>query len=130
MVSSRQTATGRSGSVSASTASDEATRRGDSNATSVSGEENASISSERLRGRNPAKRHRCAGNALATSAASAADGPGSTSTASPAATHARTSTKPGSDTSGIPASDTSATTAPSRIRATSSTARSCSLCSW
>ena len=47
-----------------------------------------------------------------TSAASAALGPGSTSTASPAATHACTSTSPGSLTSGIPASLTSATTAP------------------
>ena len=49
------------------------------------------------------------------SAASAADGPGSTSTASPAATHAWTSTNPGSETSGVPASETSATTVPSRI---------------
>ena len=83
-----------------------------------------------LRGRNPANRHRSAGSALATSAASAADGPGRTSTASPAATHACTRTNPGSDTSGVPASETSATTAPSRIFETSSAARARSLCSW
>ena len=53
-------------------------------------------SSLRLRGRKPANRQRSAGRALATSAASAAEGPGNTSTARPAATHARTSTKPGS----------------------------------
>ena len=86
MVSSRQTATGRSGSSSASTASEAATRRGDSNATSVSWLAKAASSSPRLRGRNPAKRQWSAGSALATSAASAADGPGSTSTSSPAAT--------------------------------------------
>ncbi|HSS58850.1 MAG TPA: SAM-dependent methyltransferase, partial [Solirubrobacteraceae bacterium] len=68
--------------------SDAATRRGDSNATSVSGPPNVACNSPFLRGRKPTNRHRSAGSALATSAASAADGPGSTSTASPAATHA------------------------------------------
>ena len=69
-----------------------ATRRGDSNATTVSGEPSTPISSERLRGRNPTKRHASDGSADATNAASAADGPGSTSTSSPAATHPCTST--------------------------------------
>ena len=41
-----------------------------------------------------------------------ASGPGSTSTGSPASTHARTSTNPGSETAGVPASLTSATTSP------------------
>ena len=123
LVSSRATATGRSGSSSARTRSDAATRLGDSNATSVSGDAKTCSSAERLRGRNPANRHRSAGSALATSAARAADGPGSTSTASPAATHACTKTNPGSDTSGVPASETKATTAPPRIFATSSFAR-------
>ncbi len=83
-----------------------------------------------MRGRNPWNTHSDAGSPDATSAVIAADGPGSTSTGSPAATQARTSTYPGSDTSGIPASDTSATTAPSRICETSSAARARSLCSW
>ena len=71
-----------------------------------------------------------AGNPDATSAVMAADGPGSTSTGRPATTHACTSTYPGSETNGIPASDTNATTAPSRIRPTSSADRARSLCSW
>ena len=49
---------------------------GDSKATNVSTEANASTSPARLRGRKPAKRHASAGSAEATSAASAADGPG------------------------------------------------------
>src|SRR5579884_1927353 len=103
-------AAGRPGSNAASTASVAATRRGDSNPTSVSGPDNSCSSSARLRGRNPTKRQRSTGSALATSAATAAEGPGRTSTARPAATQAWTSTNPGSDTSGVPASDTSATT--------------------
>ena len=107
------------------------TRRGDSNATTVPPDSaNRRSSSPFLRGRKPAKRHRSAGSADATSAAIAADGPGSTSTGSPAATHARTSTKPGSDTSGMPASETSATVWPARMASTSSAARARSLCSW
>ena len=43
-------------------------------------------SAPRLRGRKPAKRQTSDGSALATSAVRALDGPGSTSTASPAAT--------------------------------------------
>ena len=50
-VSSRQTTTGRSGSSSASAASDAATRLGDSNATIVSGARNSAANSPRLRGR-------------------------------------------------------------------------------
>ena len=93
LVSSRQTATWRSGSISASTFSVAGTRPGDSNATSVPpGSDSTRRSSPRLRGRKPAKRQRSDGSAEATSAASAADGPGSTSTGSPAATHERTST--------------------------------------
>ena len=88
-VSSRQTATGRSGSSSASTANDAPTRRGDSNATTVSGD--AKTASTRLRGRKPANRHTSDGSALATSAVIAEDGPGRTSTASPAATQPCTS---------------------------------------
>ena len=84
-MSSRQTATGREASSAASTARDAPTRRGDSNATTVSGERRTSSSAPRLRGRNPAKRHASDGSPLATSAVSAADGPGSTSTDSPAA---------------------------------------------
>src|SRR4051812_36801228 len=91
-VSSRQTATGRSGSSSASAASVAGTRRGDSNATSVSAAENAARSSEALRGKKPTKRQASAGNALATRAATGALGPGRTSTASPAATQPCTRT--------------------------------------
>jgi hypothetical protein len=65
---------------------------GDSKATTVSGEPSTSTSADRLRGRNPAKRHASDGSAEATSAAKAADGPGSTSTSSPAATQPCTST--------------------------------------
>ncbi len=130
--SSRQTATGRSGSSSASTASDAATRRGDSKATSVSASPaNSARSSPALRGRKPAKRQRSAGSALATSAAMAADGPGSTSTASPrgdAGLHedeARVA-----DQAACRRRTPAPTTAPPRIRSTSSPARARSLCSW
>ena len=131
LVSSRQTATGRAGSSCGEHR--QATPRrgaGDSNATSVSGAANAASSPDRLRGRKPAKRHASDGSPLATSAVSAEDGPGSTSTATPAATQPWTSGKPGSETSGIPASLTSATTSPPSIRSTSSAARGRSLCSW
>ena len=83
-----------------------------------------------MRGRNPTKRHVVDGSPDATSAVNAADGPGSTSTPIPAATHACTSTNPGSLTSGIPASLTSATVSPDCMRATSSDERPASLCSW
>ena len=64
-------------------------RRGDSKATSVPpGSPSTSRSSPRLRGRKPRKRHSAAGSPEATSAVIAADGPGSTSTGSPAATRA------------------------------------------
>jgi hypothetical protein len=69
------------------------TRRGDSNATSVPpGSESTRRSSPFLRGRKPWKCHSSAGRPDATSAVIAAEGPGSTSTGSPAATQARTST--------------------------------------
>ena len=68
------------------------TRRGDSNATSVPPEaasENTLRSSPFFRGRKPTNRHESDGSPDATSAVSAAEGPGRTSTARPAATHAR-----------------------------------------
>jgi hypothetical protein len=83
-----------------------------------------------LRGRKPTKRHASAANPDATSAVSAADGPGRTSTATPAAMAEVTRTYPGSLTSGIPASLTRATTSPASMRETSSEARARSLCSW
>ena len=92
-VSSRQTATWRSGSTEASSSSVAGTRRGDSNATSVPpGSSSTLRSSPFLRGRNPPNRQESAGRPDATSAVIAADGPGSTSTGKPAATHALTST--------------------------------------
>jgi hypothetical protein len=93
LVSSRHTATSREGSNEASSSSVAGTRRGDSNATKVPGNpEKTRLSSPFLRGRKPWKCHSDAGSPDATSAVIAADGPGSTSTGSPAATHARTST--------------------------------------
>ena len=102
-MSSRQTATGRPGSCPASTSRVPASRRGDSNATSVSAApRNRLSSSPRARGRKPTKRHRSAGSPDATSAVVTAEGPGSTSTLTPAARQARTRAKPGSDTTGCP----------------------------
>src|ERR1700756_1538836 len=70
-VSSRQTATGRSGSTSVSVLSEAARRRGDSKATTVWGVANTRSSSVFLRGRKPTNCQRSAGSALATSALSA-----------------------------------------------------------
>ena len=75
-------------------------------------------------------RHRSPGSPDATSAVTAADGPGSTSTGNPASRQAATTTAPGSETPGMPASLTSATTSPALTRSTSSRARRRSLCSW
>ena len=59
-----------------------------------------------LRGRNPSKQKRSTGRPDIASAASTADGPGSTVTATPSSTASATSRKPGSLTVGMPASDT------------------------
>ena len=99
----------------ASTASVAATRRGDSNATSVSSRAQhrlelaacGAAGSRRTATSRPACRSRRARSARRS-------GPGSTSTASPAATRACTRTSPGSLTSGIPASLTSATVSPAQ----------------
>ena len=66
---------------------------------------------------------------LDTSAASTADGPGTTVTARPAAATAAATRAPGSDTAGIPASLTRATVRPAATAATTSSTRSASLCS-
>ena len=61
---------------------------------------------------------------------STALGPGTTSTASPASRHARTSCSPGSDTPGMPASVTYATRLPERTASTIVCAPARSLCAW
>ena len=66
-----------------------------------------------LRGRNPSNTNRSLGNPDSTSAVVAASGPGTTSTAAPAATQARTRCAPGSLMPGMPASVTNATRDPS-----------------
>ena len=71
---------------------------------------------EPLRGRNPSKTNRPAGRPLTTRAVTAADGPGTTSTACPASTAARTSRSPGSEMPGMPASVTTATRSPAASR--------------
>jgi hypothetical protein len=70
-----------------------------------------------LGGRKPRNRNRSVGSPASVSAATAAHGPGTVTTACPAARASRTSLKPGSEISGVPASDTSATTS-RPIRAT------------
>src|SRR5262245_19104224 len=79
------------------------------------------------RGRKPSNTKRSVGSPEITSAVTAADGPGTTSTSIPASTHAATSRYPGSDSPGLPASVTTATFVPSRSRRTSSGTRSRSL---
>jgi hypothetical protein len=58
----------------------------------VADHDSVASNSDRFRGRNPTKRHDSLANPDATSAVSAADGPGSTSTARPAAIAVVTST--------------------------------------
>ena len=131
-VSSRQTATSRSGSSSASSASVAGSRRGDSNATSVVPALRRAPRAARPSSAagSRAKCHSSAGSPDATSAVIAADGPGQHLDRQPGRDARAHQHVAGSDTSGIPASDTSATTAPPRIFSTSSAARARSLCSW
>ncbi len=70
------------------------------------------------------------GRPLPTSAASTAEGPGTTVTVRPAVATAPTVRDPGSETPGIPASLTRATVRPSRTAPTTSSIRSSSLCWW
>ena len=63
-------------------------------------------------GRNPKNSKRLVSKPLTTSAASAADGPGTGTTGYPASITAAESRAPGSETSGVPASDTSARSSP------------------
>ena len=110
---------GRLGGASASSVT--ASRRGDSNATTVSSEANTVSSASALAGQEAQRSaSSSAGRALATTARARPTVRAAPRLSSPAATHARTSTSPGSDTSGMPASETRATTAPSCILATSS----------
>ena len=73
-----------------------------------------------FRGRKPSNTNRPVGSPLVTSAATTADGPGTTSTVPPASTTARTMRSPGSEMPGIPASVTTATRSPARIRRSTS----------
>ena len=84
---------------------------------------------DRRGGRKPAKVNSSAGSPDAASAATKADGPGIGTTRIPRSIASRTSRNPGSDTSGVPASDTIAISEPASSLATSSRARSRSLCS-
>ena len=76
LVSSRQTAAGRSGASAASARSESGSRRGDSKATTVSVDWSTRSSSPARRGRKPSNRHRSAGSPEATSAVVIAVGPG------------------------------------------------------
>ena len=88
-VSSRQTATPRSGSASASADNVDARRRGLSKATVVSAESRTAATSAARRGRKPTNRQRSAGSPEATTATGTDDAPGSTSTRTPASNAAR-----------------------------------------
>src|SRR5262249_16369665 len=95
--SSRHTAAGRSGASAASAVSESGRRRGDSNATTVSGEPRTRSSSPPRRGSQPSKRHLSAGSPEETTAAVTADGPGSTPISSSRSMHARVRRGPGAD---------------------------------
>ena len=82
-----------------------------------------------LRGRKPSKKKCSMGSPEATSAQVTAEGPGMTSTASPASRTASTRRWPGSDTPGIPASETNATFSPRSMRLSAGAMRSAKLCS-
>ena len=82
------------------------------------------------RGKNPSKLKRSAANPDITSAARAADGPGTLSTGMPSASAVRTSRAPGSLTSGVPASVTMTTDAPALARATAPGVVAASLWRW
>src|SRR5581483_7418164 len=102
-------------------------RLGDSKSTIVRGSPARARSRSRRspdrRGRNPSKTKRSVGSPEATSAAIAAEGPGTTRTSIPASTHARTSRYPGSESPGIPASEITATSSPERRTSRSSSVR-------
>ena len=131
-VSSRATQAGRSPRISAIRPSVAPTRRGDSNTTRVSGRSRQATSqasrSRARRGGKPAKAKLAVGRPATASAASTADGPGTASTAYPAAIAAATSLSPGSETSGVPASETSATRPPVASTPSTRAMRAASLC--
>ncbi len=131
-VSSRATAAGRSGPhATTRSPSVAASRRGDSNSTVVRSSAATAANRARravpARGRKPSTANRAVGSPLTTSAASGADGPGTTVTSWPASAAAATSRAPGSDTAGMPASVTTATVAPAPTAANASKRRSASL---
>ena len=133
LVTSRTTATARSGPHTARrSASVAPTRCGDSNSTTVTSEvaidARRSVRAATLAGRNPSKRKRAVGRPDSTSAASAALGPGTTSTAQPASMHARTRSSPGSAIPGIPASLTYTTRCAALDRVDDAAAPRCVRC--
>ncbi len=79
------------------------------------------------RARKPSKQKRSVGSPLTTSAITAATGPGTAETSTPAATAAATSREPGSETVGVPASLTTATVSPAANRPSTSGRRAASL---
>ncbi len=135
LVSSRHRATARSPPIAAARSlSVRASRWGASKSTAVrcslARAARRAVRPEPRRGKKPSKTKRSVGRPLATRPASAAEGPGTTTTSKPPSAAARTSRSPGSDTPGRPASDTSATRAPSANRSTTVDTWDASACSW
>ena len=135
-VNSRQTAMGRSGPHTDSRSSRaRCSRCGDSKMTTARSVSPAMAANRSPRwrperGTNPSKQNRSVDNPDITSAASAADGPGTVSTGIPSASAARTRRAPGSLTRGVPASVTMATEAPALARSTAPGVVAASLWRW
>ena len=110
-----------------------ASRWGDSRITMVRSSTASSASRSAralpLRGRKPSMHQRAVGRPLAATAATGADGPGTTSIRWPASTTRRTTLSPGSEIPGMPASETRATVPPSSRRRITSVAALSSVCS-
>ena len=136
LVNSRHTAMGRSGPQTDSRSSRvRCSRCGDSNMTTARSASPATAArrsprSRPERGTNPSKQNRSVDNPEITSAASAADGPGTVSMGIPSARAARTRRGPGSLTSGVPASVTMAMDAPALARSTAPGVVAASLWRW
>ena len=127
LVSSRTSATRLAGNTSAALASVAATRRGDSYTTSAPGMHESSsrraTCADFFLGKKPSKKKCSLASPLATRAHVTAEGPGTTSTLSPASSAASTSFWPGSLTPGMPASETNATRSPASRRSSTAGTR-------